>query len=107
MPKPTAFSAFALVMLLTVPARAAGLHCDIPRNEAGFVALQAKPSARAQTVARMKAGDEVELLQGLKGKWVEVLHWHGQDRKTAARAGDTRRGWVEARLIGACGEPGL
>ena len=107
MPKPVrrlAALALPVCFLALAPcACAAGLHCDIPRNEAGFVALQEKPSARAHTLAQMKAGDEIELLDGLRGKWVEVLHWHGQDRKTPARAGDTRRGWVEARLIGACG----
>ena len=91
-----AFAAFSF------PAQAA-LYCDIPSNPDGFVALQDKPKARAPVIARMKAGDEVQLLEGIRGKWVEVLHWHGKDRLNRARAGDTRRGWVQARFIGACG----
>ena len=100
---------FALLACLAVsltalasPARAA-LYCDIPSNPDGFVALQDKPGGRAHVIAQMKAGDEVQLLEGSRGKWIEVLHWHGQDRKNRARAGDTRRGWVQARFIGACG----
>lgn len=101
----------AAVVLLTAfavaPARAA-LYCDIPKsnlpkNDHGFVALREKPAAKGKLVAQMKPGDEVQLLEGSKGKWVEVLHWHGQDRKSPARAGNTRRGWVEARFIGTCG----
>lgn len=93
-----------VLVLATAPKPAhAGLHCDIPRNPTGSVALQDKPNTRARVIAHMNAGDEVELLEGLRGKWVEVRHWHGQDRKSPARASDTRRGWVEARFIGACG----
>jgi len=93
--------ALALTALAS-PARAA-LYCDIPKNDEGFVALQDKPTPKAQVVAQMKAGDEVQLLEGSRGKWVEVLHWHGQDRKSPTRAADTRRGWVQAKFIGACG----
>jgi hypothetical protein len=93
----------ALVLTaLASPARAA-LYCDIPKTDAGFVELQDKPNARAHVIAQMKPGDEVQLLEGSRGKWVEVLHWHGQDRKSPVRAGDTRRGWVQAKFIGACG----
>jgi hypothetical protein len=91
-----------LAAIAATPARAA-LFCDIPKNPDGFVALRDKPSGKGHVVAQMKDGDEVQLLEGSRGKWVEVLHWHGQDRKKPARAGDTRRGWVQARLIGACG----
>lgn len=96
----------AAVILLTAfavaPARAS-LYCDIPKNGQGLVALREKPSVKGKLVAQMKQGDEVQLLEGSKGKWVEVLHWHGQDRMSPARRGNTRRGWVEARLIGTCG----
>jgi hypothetical protein len=51
----------------------------------------------------MRAGDEVQLLEGSRCKWIEVLHWHGQDRRNPARAADTRRGWVQAKFIGVCG----
>jgi hypothetical protein len=99
-----AVPALVLLWLACPPpaARAEGLHCDIPANPAGFVGLLEKPSTRAREVARMLPGDEIELLEGSRGKWVEVLHWHGHDRKNPARARDTRRGWVQARLIGAC-----
>jgi hypothetical protein len=94
--------AFAVSLFAIVPAKAA-LYCDVPSTPEGFVALRDKPSTRGHVVANMKAGDEVQLLEGHGGKWVEVLHWHGQDRKNPTRATDTRRGWVQARLIGACG----
>lgn len=94
-----------LALIASSPASpaSAALYCDIPSNPDGFVALQDKPGSRAQVIARMMPGDEVQLLEGSRGKWVEVLHWHGQDRKSRTRAGDTRRGWVQARFIGACG----
>lgn len=107
-PMPNPFSLTRLACLALVftavaaPARAA-LYCDIPKNEEGFVALQDEPKAKAHVVAQMKAGDEVQLLEGSRGRWVEVLHWYGQDRKNPARAADTRRGWVQAKFIGVCG----
>lgn len=92
----------AFTALAATPTRAA-LYCDIPQNPDGFVALRDKPSPKGKVIVQMKAGDEVQLLEGSRGKWVEVLHWHGQDRLKAARRGNTRQGWVQARLIGACG----
>lgn len=97
---------FAALLVLAAfaaaPARAA-LYCDIPKSPDGPVALREKPSPKGKVVILMKAGDEVQLLEGSRGKWVEVLHWHGQDRLSPTRRADTRRGWVQARLIGACG----
>jgi hypothetical protein len=81
----------------------AALYCDIPQNADGFVTLREKPSQKGKVIVQMKAGDEVQLLEGSRGKWVEVLHWRGHDRLDATRKDDTRRGWVQARLIGACG----
>jgi hypothetical protein len=102
MRKSLAAAVLVLVAVAATPARAA-LYCDIPKNPDGFVALYDKPSAKGRLVTQMKNGDEVQLLEGSRGKWVEVLHWHGQDRRSPSRAGDTRRGWVQARFIGACG----
>jgi hypothetical protein len=92
----------ALTAFAATPSRAA-LYCDIPQNPDGFVALRDKPSAKGKVIVQMKAGDEVQLLEGSRGKWVEVRHWHGQDRLKPDRKGDTRQGWVQARFIGACG----
>jgi hypothetical protein len=100
---------FAAILMLAAFASSvstqahAALYCDIPQNPEGFVALREKPSARGKVIVEMKAGDEVQLLEGSRGKWVEVLHWRGHDRLDAARKTNTRRGWVQARLIGACG----
>jgi hypothetical protein len=93
---------FTLTIFAATPTRAA-LFCDIPQNPDGFVALRDKPSPKGKVIVQMKAGDEVQLLEGSRGKWVEVLHWHAQDRLKPGRKGDTRQGWVQARLIGACG----
>jgi hypothetical protein len=102
MRKCLAAAILVLAAAAATPARAT-LYCDIPNNPDGFVALRDKPSAKGHVVAEMKNGDEVQLLEGSRGKWVEVLHWRGQDRKSPARAGNTRHGWVQARFIGACG----
>jgi hypothetical protein len=96
-------AAVVAAALAATPARAADLYCDIPAGPDAAMALRDKPSAKGKVIVEMKAGDEVQLLEGSRGKWVEVLHWHGQDRRNVARKTDTRRGWVQARFIGACG----
>ena len=91
-----------VVFLAAAPARAA-LYCDIPKSPDGFVPLRDKPANKGKVIAKMSAGDEVQLVEGAGGKWIEGVHWHGQDRKNPARAADTRRGWMPARLLGPCG----
>lgn len=56
------------------PANAA-LFCELLKSADGFVALRAAPDANAKLVARMRAGDEVQALEGRKGRWQEVRHW--------------------------------
>lgn len=52
---------------------------------------------------RMKENDEVQALDGTKGRWMEVLHWHGDQRLDPDRRGNTRRGWVHKRYVSECG----
>jgi len=54
-------------------------------------------------IAQMREGDEVQLLEGKQGRWLEVLHRRGDDRLDEKKRGDTRRGWAHARYISECG----
>jgi len=77
--------------------------CNVLKSPDGFVALRAAPDIKARIVARMKEDDEVQLLDGRKGQWREVLHWHGDQRLQDATRGNTRRGWMSARYMSECG----
>jgi hypothetical protein len=102
---PMSRAALALLFLLTalVPARAS-LFCEIPKTPDGFVALRAAPDAKSRIVVRMRAGDEVQLLEGKQDGWLEVLHWRGDSRLDPDKnAADTRRGWAHRRYIKECG----
>ena len=97
--------ALALLFLLAVltPARAA-LFCEIPKARDGFIALRAAPDGNARVVFRRRAGDEVMLLQGERGPWLEVKHWRGDSRLDPKKSpAETRQGWVHNRYIGECG----
>ncbi|MFX6040400.1 SH3 domain-containing protein, partial [Acinetobacter baumannii] len=73
--------------------------CEVKQTSDGFVALRAAPDRNAQTLARMKAGDEVMLRDGRRGVWQEVLHWPAGTRVERPGASTGRRGWVHAQLI--------
>jgi hypothetical protein len=93
---------FATLVSFTGPARAT-LFCVIPQTPDGFVALRAAPDANARLVASMRPGDEVQLLDGKQGRWLEVRHWHGEDRLQEPTRNLFRRGWAHARYLGDCG----
>lgn len=99
-----AFLPLVAATFLAAPQPAsATAYCNVLKGHDGFVALRAAPDADARLVARMKADDEVQLLEGTKGRWVEVLHWHGDDRLDPGKRGNARKGWVHKRYISECG----
>lgn len=91
----------AALMSWIAPA-AATAFCSV-EGEGGYAPLRERPSDAAALVVRMREDDEVQLLEGGAGEWVEVLHWHGQDRLDEIRRADVRRGWVRVKLLGPCG----
>jgi hypothetical protein len=98
-----------VILVLCLPAigmpmpASAALFCEVMKSSDGFVALRDRPSAGAGLITRMRAGDEVQLLEGSKGRWREVLHWRGGDRLDPNRRARGRHGWVHARSISECG----
>ena len=77
--------------------------CMIRKTSDGFAALRAAPDLKAKLLARMKTGEEVQLAQGEKGRWREVIYWRGDDRLTKGYDKHTAKGWVDGRLIEDCG----
>ncbi len=77
--------------------------CIVKKTADGFVALRAAPYANGKQLARMKAGDEVRLLENSSGSWRSVIYWPKQDRLTASEKARTIKGWVNHRLIDDCG----
>jgi hypothetical protein len=102
MPRTTLAVIFAIAVAGPAPAYAA-LFCTIPATPDGFVALRAAPDANAPITARMRADDEVQLLEGSKGPWLEVLHWRGDERLTESTRKNYRRGWAHRRYLRDCG----
>lgn len=81
-----------------LPAKAS-LFCYVKPTADGFVALRNAPRVSAPMVGRMKAGDEVQLGVGQKGKWIEVYWWHGDDRLEKGFHTKAGHGWVARHLI--------
>ena len=77
--------------------------CMIRKTSDGFAALRAAPDLKAKLLARMKTGEEVQLAQGEKGRWREVIYWRGEDRLTKGYDAHTATGWVDGRLLEDCG----
>ncbi len=77
--------------------------CLIRKTADGFGALRAAPSLDAKRLARMKTGEEVQLLQGRKGHWREVIYWRGDDRLAKGYDAHSAKGWVDGRLLTDCG----
>ncbi|MFN3891186.1 MAG: SH3 domain-containing protein [Beijerinckiaceae bacterium] len=77
--------------------------CLIRKTADGFAALRAAPSLNAKLVARMRTGEEVQLAQGVKGRWREVIYWRGGDRLAKGYSAHTAKGWVDERLLEDCG----
>lgn len=93
-------------LLLFAPETPVGAttFCDVRKTSDGFVALRAAPDAGARLIARMHAGDEVQVRDdvGANAGWLLVRWWKGgrfrADRKSAAEPYDAE-GWVRETLI--------
>jgi hypothetical protein len=77
--------------------------CAVKSTADGFVALRAAPSPDASIVARMRAGDEVLLVNAPQGRWQRVRWWRGEERVTERRTEPRASGWVNVALIEDCG----
>jgi uncharacterized protein YraI len=100
--------AFPLLLLAGASLLAGGpagatQYCSVLKSPDGFVALRAGPGTNFPVVARMKEDDEVRALDGQKGPWMQVHHWHGQERHDDATRSKYRKGWAHKRYIGECG----
>lgn len=91
----------AFLVAAAEPASAT-VFCNILKSHDGFVALRAAPNADSRLVARMKEDDEVQMLES-KGRWMQVTHWHGDQRLDPKTRGNTRTGWVNKRYVSECG----
>ena len=98
--RPTLFALFGLILL--GDAAKASLFCLIPETADGFVALRAAPGAQSRLVLRMKAGDEVQIVEGGGGGWSKVRHWPGEARLAKGYDGFTE-GHVARRFLRDCG----
>lgn len=85
-----------------VPSQASEF-CLIRKTADGFAALRSAPSLEAKRIARMKRGEEVQLTQGRKGRWREVIYWRGDDRLAKGYDAHSAKGWVDGRLLIDCG----
>ncbi len=61
--------------LAAITSAGATLFCPVLKSPDGFVALRSGPGPRFPIVVRMKADDEVQVLEGRKGPWTQVRHW--------------------------------
>ena len=78
--------------------------CWVKQTPDGFVALRAGPDAGARLIARMKGGDTVQGVEGVKDRngWSYVHWWkaatHEKNSGVSLGAIDGK-GWVRASLI--------
>jgi hypothetical protein len=95
-------AAAILVVCGALPSQATQF-CLIAETRDGFAALRAAPSLDAKLLARMKTGEEVQIAQGVKGRWREVIYWRGDDRLAKGYGAHSAKGWVDERLLDVCG----
>ncbi len=107
-------AALALALTVGMANRAGatiGNACEVKETPDGFVAIRAKPSAKAALVSKAKPGQLLEIQQGknrkpvASGLWWRVRHYPGD---TALSPGDkdyhlVRDGWIHSKLVGDCG----
>jgi len=98
--RPVLFALFGL--LLDVGDARASLFCLVPETGDGFVALRAAPSAQSRLILRMRAGDEVQIVDGGRGGWSKVRHWPG-DARLAKGYDRFTEGHVARRFLKECG----
>lgn len=92
----------AFILSLDAGGAEASLFCLIPRTADGFVALRAAPGAEGRLLLRMRANDEVQIVEGGRGGWERVRHWPGESRLGKGYDGFTE-GYVARRLLKDCG----
>lgn len=80
----------------------ASLFCLVPETADGFVALRAAPGAQSRLILRMRAGDEVQIIEGGRGGWSKVRHWAGDTRLAKGYEGFSE-GHVARRFLRDCG----
>ncbi len=97
------FSLAALALAFATTSSHATEFCLIRKTSDGFAALRAAPDVKAKLLARMKTGEEVQLAEGEKGRWREVIYWRGEDRLKKGYDAHTAKGWVDGRLLEDCG----
>lgn len=98
--RPVLFALFGL--LLHGGDARASLFCLIPETGDGFVALRAAPSAQGRLILRMRAGDEVQIVEGGGRGWSKVRHWPG-DARLAKGYDRFTEGHVTRRFLRECG----
>lgn len=91
-----------LGLLLPSGVAQASVFCLVPDTADGFVALRAAPGPQGRMIVRMKAGDEVQILEGGRRGWVRVRHWPG-DARLARGYGSFTEGHVARRFLTDCG----
>ncbi len=89
---------FLLALPQALPASATSF-CYVKKSPDGFVALRKQPRVSSPMVGRMKQDDEVMIGLGLKGNWMEVTWWHGDDRLTKGFNKRAGHGWVNSKYI--------
>jgi hypothetical protein len=92
----------AALTCATFPASATQF-CEVVKTRDGFVALRGSPDPSGKLIARMKAGDEVQLSTGKRGGWQRVIYWPAGDRMAGGEKARKVTGWVNAKLIDICG----
>lgn len=97
----TALPALLGLLLFGGDARAS-LFCIVPETGDGFVALRAAPGAKSPLIRRMKAGDEVQIVEGGRGGWSKVRYWPGDTRLAKGYDGFTE-GYAARRFLRDCG----
>lgn len=88
--------------LLAGGAAQATVFCLVPKSADGFVALRAAPGPQGRMIVRMKAGDEVQILEGGRRGWAKVRYWPGDSRLTRGY-GRFTEGHVASRFLTDCG----
>ena len=92
----------ATLTFATLPSQASEF-CLIRKTADGFAALRAAPSLDVKRLARMKTGEEVQLVQGRKRRWREVIYLRGDDRLAKGYDAHSAKGWLDGRLLADCG----
>ena len=100
---PMAAAAAAFVFAATMASAQASLYGEIVRTRDGFVALRAAPDAKSKLLTRMKSGGEVFLADEQRNGWEKVKYWPANDRITKGESARTLTGWVNRKLVDACG----